>query len=297
MKTFIHFVLFGLLTAYVAEAQILKNAERAAKRGVERTVERRAEKEASQKTDEAIDKALGKKKKKKGNDPIIENPPPYSSEQSQSTVTTDPELNFSGTVFFQDDFNNTREGDFPGKFISNSGGEVVGLPAGNGLKFYPNSNVLPSLKNLPENFALEFDLTLEDVPPSLYNTFFNVYLQELQTLRHNDPKNKFGAFGFSLWGSKDNHQLDIFNAKASFEIKEKIPYNLLENVIDRTSKWVLLRNGNRVRMFINGKKLADSPNLLQGVNVQYINFRLNGTKKEDGHFVYHQQSENNFHWQ
>ena len=285
MKAFTIFILFGLLTITSAQAQILKKIEKAAKRGAERTVEKRVEKEASKKTDEVLDDVFEPDKKapvrQQGETKRITS----SAAGSHSSSATDPELNFTGTVIFLDDFKTTGKGDFPGKFISSTGGEVVGLGAVNGLKFYPNSNVMPNLQSLPDNFALEFELTLENVPPSLYNTFFNVYLQELQTLRHNDPKNKYGAIGFSLWGDAKSHQIDVFNHKATFEIKEKVPYSISTNVIDKTSKFTLLKNGNRLRLFINGNKIVDSPNLLQGVKTNHINFRLNGTKKEEHSFI------------
>ena len=37
-----------------------------------------------------------------------------------------------------------------------------------------------------------------------------------------------------------------------FEIKEKIPYNVRSNIIGKTSKFTVLKNGNRLRLFING---------------------------------------------
>jgi len=198
-------------------------------------------------------------------------------------IAQDEEINFTGEIIFSDDFDNTKQGDFPAKFLSSSGGEIVVLNNGNGLLFYPNSNVMLDINKLPENFALEFELTLKNVPSSLHNTFFNVYIQEKQTLKHNDPKNKFGAFGFSLWGGSKDRKLDIFNKKAKYEIEEKINYKVAEKIIDNTTKFTALVNGSRLRLFINAEKIADSPNLLSGVKPSTINFRLNGTKKEESH--------------
>lgn len=200
-----------------------------------------------------------------------------------SSFAQSEELNFTGNVFFEDDFDNAKLNDFPAKFVSSAGGEVISVKGGKGLLFYPNSNVLPDIKSLPENFALEFDLTLKNVPASLHNTFFNVYIQEKQTLKHNDPKNKFGAFGFSLWGGSKDRQLDVFNKKAKFEIEEKIPYDVAGKIIDNTTSFTALVNGSRLRLFINGEKVADSPNLFSGIRPASINFRLNGTKKEENH--------------
>ncbi|MFV0375954.1 MAG: OmpA family protein [Mangrovibacterium sp.] len=281
-------VIVFLLSAGTADAQILEKIGKRAQKSAERTVERRIEKESSEKTDDVLDKVF-ENDKKTGKKKQAEkaNPSNNKSQQnrSESVGANDPEMNLTGTVIFSDDFNTTPEGDFPGKFISSSGGEIVRLGAVNGLKFYPNSNVVPNLKNLPDNFALEFDLTLENVPPSLYRTAFNVYFQELDKLKHDDPKNKYGAVGFSLWGDAKEHQIDLFNKNASYEIEEKIPYNVNSNIIDKTAKLLLLKNGTRLRLFINGQKILDSPNLLQGVKVNRINFRLNGTKKDEHSFI------------
>ena len=281
MKIFI--LLLFVLFASTTQAQILKKLEKAVKRSAERTIERRVEKETSEKTDEMLDQVFERDQKNKANKPAEKTSVDGQNENARTVTAVDPELNYTGTVIFQGDFSTTALGDFPGKFISSAGGEVVQTGNTKGLLFYPNSNVLLSLQNLPENFALAFDLTLENVPPSLYRTAFNVYVQELNVLKHNDPKNKYGAIGFSLWGDKNDHQIDLFNRKAAFEIKEKIPYDINENVIDRTSSWVILRNGDRLRLFINGEKITDAPNLLQGVNAKHINLRLDGTKKEENH--------------
>lgn len=196
---------------------------------------------------------------------------------------SDPELDFQGAILYQDVLSKAALGSFPDYLLSSAGGEVVEVNDKKGFKFYPNSNVMLGMNELPPNFALEFELTLRDVPPSLYNTYFNVYFQDLKVIKHNDPKNKFGAFGFSLWGDAVKHDIDIFNKKAAFEIKEKIPYDLNGNVIDKTARFTAMVQGNRLRLFINGEKVADSPNLLDGVSPKFINFRLNGTKKEEGH--------------
>lgn len=285
MKTLSLFVTFFTFFTANADAQILKKAERAARRGAERTVERRVEKETSKKTDEVLDGIFDGNKTRENQHKIPKEQENTSRQTSKKTrqSTTDPELNYTGKLIFRDDITGTRIGDFPGKFKSSAGGEVVQIGNIKGLQLFPNNNVLLSLHNLPQNFALAFDLTLNNVPPSLYRTAFNVFVQELDVLKHNDPKNKYGAVGFSLWGDKNDHQIDLFNKKASYEIKEKIPYPIHGNILDATSSWVILRNGNRLRLFINGQKIADAPHLLQGVAVKHINLRLDGTKREEGH--------------
>ena len=272
-----------LLFAGYGQAQILKKVKKAAERGVERTVEKKVEKKASEKTDQALDAVL-----EPGKQTHSTKSPKTSSTQNQpkakpgsGDAAQNPEI--KGEVIFTDNFLQTPLGDFPVAFTSSSGGAVVEVNATRGLMFNPNSNILIQTSALPVNFALAFELTLQNVPASLYNTFFNVYVQQNKTLKHNDPQNKYGAIGFSLWGDKKDHQIDLFNHKTTYEIKEKIPFNVTDALIDNTAAFLILVNGNRLQLYINGIKIADSPSLLEGMKAGYINFRLNGTKKEENH--------------
>ncbi|MCB0508828.1 MAG: OmpA family protein [Bacteroidetes bacterium] len=280
MKTLLSIV-FILFLSLNTQAQIWKKVQKAAQRGVERTVEKKVENKTSEKTDEVLDKVLEPQSKKKSDsksETTTEQAP-----NSQSNTTIGGTLSVSevkGQIIFVDNFAKTPLGDFPTGFTSSSGGAVTEINGNRGLLFNPNSNILIQTKELPINFALEFDLTLQNVPPSLYNTYFNIYFQELKNLKHNDPKNKFGAVGFNLWGAADDEDLDLFNFHATYEIKEEIPFTRNKDIIENTSRFTILVNGNRLQWFINGKKIADSPNLLEGVKANYINFRLNGTKKE-----------------
>lgn len=282
MKTLI-LIVTALMMFISVNAQILKKVERAARRGAERTVERTVEKEAAQRTDQVLDEVLEPGKQNKSNKKSTSESTKDQSKIRPNGGSNAPNPKVEGPVIFKDNFAQTPLNDFPAGFTSSSGGSAVEVNGTRGLQFNPNSNMLIQTSSLPANFALEFNLTLENVPPSLYNTFFNVYVQQNKTLKHNDPKNKYGAVGFSLWGDKKDHQIDLFNYKTSYEIKEKIPFDVNAELIDNTTSFLILVNGNRLQLYINGKKIADSPNLLQGMRAGYINFRLNGTKKEENH--------------
>ena len=289
MKKLFALVLLVGTVPFFGEAQVLNRM----KKNVERTAERKVQSKVSQKTGEAVDEVFDKMEKKeegkskKKNESASTSKETTQKKESGNTTGTynrkqDPELSFDGEILFSENFTATRSGDLPASIISSSGGEVIAVEDGKGLLLYPNSNYLLK-KSLPENFALEFDLTLHNVPASLYNTYFNVYLQEMNTLKHNDSKNRYGAFGFSLWGDAKEHQLDVFNKKAQYEIKEKVPFDIKNNIVEQTARFVALVNGNRLRLFINGEKVVDSPELLSGFKAGFVNFRLNGTKKEEGH--------------
>lgn len=283
MRTFIIYAMVFGFSIHLGNAQILKKLEKAAKRGAERGVERTTQKKIEQKTTEAteevLDTVLGNKKSKRNSGETASK----NNTNTKTQIRNTERMNVDGSIIFRDDFNQTKTGDFPAQFTSSSGGSVVELPNGKGLQFHPNSNILLQTSSLPKNFALQFDLTLQNIPSSVYNTYFNVYFQQNKTLKHNNPKNKFGAVGFSLWGDKKEHQIDVFNYKTAYEIKEKIPFNVNDEIIDNTSEFTIYVNENRLQLYINGNKIADSPNLLEGAQVNYINFRLNGTKKEENH--------------
>lgn len=287
MKILFSLIFISFFTINI-NAQILKKVKKAAERGVERTVIRKVENKSSEETEEVLDKVFEKEQKEKNDNGNNEKTNQKNSQSkpptnNNSTIVNDksniPEIN--GKLIFKDNFNTTPIGDFPLGFTSSSGGSIVELKQARGLLFNPNSNILIQTKELPNNFALAFNLTLENVPPSLYNTFFNVYIQQNLTLKHNDPKNKYGAIGFSLWGDSKDHQIDLFNYKTTFEIKEKIPFDVNNQLINNTASFLLIVQKYRLQLFINGNKIADSPNLLEGMKGNYINFRLNGTKKEN----------------
>lgn len=293
MKMHWIFLPFLLCIACAGNTQILKKVKEAAKRGAEETTQRKVEEKSAQKTDEAMDVILGNKKlpsKKKtdSKDKEVEVNQNAGNDnggggENNNSPSDGSGPNIQGKVLFTDDFESTPVGDFPPNFTSSAGGSIVETSSGKGLLFYPNSNVLLQTPSLPADYSLEFDLIVNNVPPSLYNTFFNIYFQELKVLKYNDPKNKFGAVGFSLWGNKKDQNIDIFNKKAAFEIAEKIPFDVPGEILDKTSKFSILVNGHRLQLYVNGKKVADSPNLLEGLTPAYINFRLNGTKKEEKH--------------
>ena len=140
---------FLLLTMFAipdASAQLLKKLGKAAERAAERTVERRVEKETSEKTDAVLDSILepgskGEQSKAPTNQegmpiPIGQTPndgegdannPTASGESGPKTIQVYSKFYFvpGDKLLFFDDFSNDFVGDFPSKWNTNGGGELV----------------------------------------------------------------------------------------------------------------------------------------------------------------------------
>ncbi|MEN1786298.1 MAG: OmpA family protein, partial [Bacteroidota bacterium] len=124
------------------QAQLLKKLGKRAERAAQRTIERRVDQEASKKTDEVLDSILEPGKKGKQ---MPETPNPSEDDSDSGTVSsgnsstkkvasgsTQPLKVYSKFDFvpgdemlFFDDFTSDFMGDFPAKWNTNGGGEVV----------------------------------------------------------------------------------------------------------------------------------------------------------------------------
>ena len=163
-----------------ANAQLLKKLGKAAERAAERTVERRVEKETSEKTDAVLDSILepgSKGEQSQGQIPIPNdsgNNPDVPGGTNGSTSTPnmgDPKpiqvyskFDFvpGDKLLFFDDFSNDFIGDFPAKWNTNGGGEVVTLADSpeKWLELISGYNLyfIPDVPALPEEYTIEFDI-------------------------------------------------------------------------------------------------------------------------------------------
>lgn len=179
LRTFLFVLCIGCCST-PANSQILKKLGKRAEKAAERTVERRVERETSKKTDEVLDSILepGKKGQKT---PDVNTPTPNEGGQSGDTPSTNepaPNAPDSGPKalevyskfdyvpgdkpLFFDDFANDFVGDFPAKWNTNAGGEVVTLGDSQHkwFEFISGYNIyfIPDVPKLPEEYTIEFDL-------------------------------------------------------------------------------------------------------------------------------------------
>lgn len=277
-----------------AEAQLWKKVKKAAKRGVERTIENRTERESRDATDDAIDGILGKNKNKnkssKGNSQTSET-------QSGGSLEQNPGLSETGTnqvgfkrgnrLIFSESFEKDAVGDFPAKWNSTVGGEVKKLTGFNEkwLKIPANSTVsLEMSKPLPANFTIEFDLI---IPAELTYRLAGFAMGEKPTTIDYSFAGS-NSYGFMMY-SQNERNYDAWNfgtreeGRNAWQKKEyKIPLNQKIRVA------IEVNNHQRVRSYLNGVKMSDSPKSFKPEFAKSIYFHTptHGAKESKNSFFY-----------
>jgi len=301
-------IVLMLLVAGVrtAPAQITKKVKKAAERGVERTVERRVEKESSKKTDEVLDKVFDEKSGNKkapgtqtGSGAKKETSASGEGRADEGGVRggagSDNELPtgavpqnefVTGSTFFPDgqvvyseDFARDAAGDFPAGWETNSGGEVITINGKKALRLYPNGVYLAGNGQLPENYALEFDLTTENLAyKGTSGSAFDLIFSDVRRLAKT-PVN--GArFRLPLW-YKANQYVAVENwGKGVSKINNRIDF-ALDSKLNTTTRYTVVVNGKRLRVYLDNQKVADLPSLLQNSAGRYFSFYLWGTNPEE----------------
>ncbi len=273
-----------------SQSKFIKDLKKAAEESAKRTVERKVEDKTAEKTEEAVDAVFNapnifksKKNLEKPNQGQgAENPDtpgkPSGSAPSNQTQnsSSDPSLSIAtqfipnGSVMYEDYFEKDALGDFPSKWETNSGGEIVTVDDFKALRSSGTGYYTPSLPSeLPENYALEFDLftyNLEYQGTSALR--FEIHLVDQPLI----SKAKKGAgIEMPLWykGASDYFLVETYGTAS--KISNKIPFDYTEKLNDLIH-FTLIKNGKRVRLFLDETKVIDIPSLASENLGKYIQF-------------------------
>jgi outer membrane protein OmpA-like peptidoglycan-associated protein len=275
-------ILFGALigwAAVAAQAQLLKKITNAAKAKVEN--------KAVQKAEETIDKAFEGKWVKDTTAPQTHGntgvPTASTSFASYSKFDFIP----GEKVLVFEDFSQDSTGDFPAKWNTNASGEVVKAAghAGNWLRLNNTGVYMPEyIKNLPENFTLEFDLLCN--PEFRYSAsplYFAiasltapkdyVVWQEgwggrkgfLTWVLPTSPTGKSGKTGYRYYNDNGEDWGEKETSKFHGPVKNKV----------RVSVW---RQKQRVRVYLDEEKIVDIAKGLNPGDYNALVFALNTQK-------------------
>lgn len=297
--------LFILGFATNANSQILKKLGKRAEKAAERAVERRVEKETTEKTEEVLDSILepGKKgNQKKSPIPQEESPTdtnktePNSSPNgdSQESKTSNPanssdepktikvysKFDFvpGDKLLFFDDFSNDFIGDFPSKWNTNGGGDLVTIEATSSkwLKILPGSRTyyIPDITDLPEEFTAEFDIISNGLNRK---TSSQAYLQIMVGDNNTfDRPNNFGMIEYSFCQYIARGIIIENHINTKRVIRNEVHADLRNIVLDK-HHISLAVNKQRFRLWINEQKLVDVPRLLPAdVGMKGIKLNLRG---------------------
>lgn len=161
-------------------------------------------------------------------------------------------------------------GDFPSKWGTNSGGEIVTVDDFKALRTSGTGYYTPNLPSaLPENYALEFDLftyNLEYKGTSALR--FEIHLVDQSLI----SKSKKGIdIEMPLWfnGASDYFLVETYGTAS--KISNKIPFDYTEKLND-IIHFTLIKNGKRVRLFLGETKMIDIPSMAQDELGKYFQF-------------------------
>jgi outer membrane protein OmpA-like peptidoglycan-associated protein len=280
MKTSRIFLLAGALTfawfAQPARAQfggILDNV----KEHIEKKAEEKVEQKIDEKSDDAVDNATDENGNAKSEDNNSSNTSSTGkASKASASLSSYSKFDFipGNKVLVYDDLSNTAVGDFPASWNTNGSGEVVttNLAPGTWFKAKPNSHyAVPAPATLPENATIEFDV--------LHNGFYAWDLvvgqskgsSEMNSATPGDRGIQF-MFHTNAIG-KQNWTPEAWGESNWMTTEAMEPHNK----VIRVSIW---RQGERVRLYIDGQKIFDLPKLMPKGGT-YDRIQINSNINED----------------
>ncbi|NBL64358.1 OmpA family protein [Flavobacterium sp. NST-5] len=296
----IHLIIGGFLFFAFANdthAQFLKGLGDKAKKAAERTVERRVERESSKKTDEAIDGVLEGKSKKKSKDSKNDKTEKDSGRKSGNKTNSDFEP--GNNIIVQENFKLGNEGDFPPFWNTNASGKIVTLHNDRWLEMSsPGVFLMENVKQLPENFTLEFDVFVPDTfsyyDYPLWIVFANLKNKKdfniWNKYKEKQGKDKRNGLLLMLHPQEEGGKKLGYSEYELWENSEKISSNKIKslnsfNVNNNQVRVQIWRQNQRLRVYLDGDKIWDLPTIFN--ENQKFNTLLFSR--------YESKAENNFH--
>jgi len=265
------------------QSQFLKKLGKAAERAAKNTVENRVERETQKKTDAALDSILEPGPKKGNKLPIPQEDDSVNTEDNgqdspKSNNGNEPESasapkslqvysNFDfvpgDKQLFFDDFSNDFVGDFPAKWNTNGGGELVNIEETNSkwLKILPGykTSYIPDVTGLAEEFTFEFDVITDGLNQKTSSTaYLQVMVGDNNTF--DQPKN-YGFIKYPLCQYIAREIIIENNINGTREIRSGVAKDIRQTVLEPHHISVAV-NKQRFRFWINEEKFVDVPRLL-----------------------------------
>ncbi|NLH60007.1 MAG: OmpA family protein [Ignavibacteriales bacterium] len=255
----------------------------------------KVEKKVDEKTDEAIDEGLEEleegiknsnknedsEENKESSDESLDN----EESKKESKTKEDPLTVFrsydfipGNNIFFYDNFENDKVGDFPVKWNTSGTGEIVRLSKypGNWFKIIDATSYVPEINTpLPENYTIEFDIVVQsyDDRDLEHNGYLGDLYFQFHAFTNNDKEYINHPWGY--YTADDEATLIVmagldFGPAAPFRITnfqrgEAFGLNSTSNLkafnkkIDKVIHFAMLVNKTRYRLWVDEKKVLDIP--------------------------------------
>lgn len=197
-------------------------------------------------------------------------------------------------VLVIENFSQDNLGDFPAKWSTNSGGEIVDVNGEHWLKLGINGVFMPQfINNLPDNFTFEFDVTCSP-NFNFYSNPLSFSVAELANPTKDYVKwkqfTRLGRNGIevgihpksvSTSNSKGTTNYQIYS-NGNLGNKNKAIQNEFMSDAKLTVHVSIWRQKNRLRVYLNQEKVWDLPNAFEdGKKYNSIIFQTGSFKKEE----------------
>jgi outer membrane protein OmpA-like peptidoglycan-associated protein len=299
MKYF--FVVVVMLMAGTTQAQLLNKLKNLAKDKVENKVL----KESGKVMDSTLDGKHGKKQTKPSTTTEADKSTPAAG--AATTATTMPQTSDlkvyrtydfipGDKVIVMEDFSQDARGDFPAKWNTNAGGEVVSLEGhpGQWLAISKTGVYMPEfIPELPENFTLEFELGCN---PGFRNQSspLSFAIAALKTPQEYTRymQGTGGRTGFNTWvlpmsttgeTGKTGYQASV-NGEVTTQLEQATTqFHAKTKNFVKVSIW---RQKQRVRIYYNEEKVIDIAKALTSTGYNALVFSLSTARTEpDQYFI------------
>ena len=187
-------------------------------------------------------------------------------------------------VLYYDDFETTEVGDFPTGWNTNSSAQIVTLSnlPGKWLSMTKDGFFAPEMvKDMPENFTLEFEVVTRYRTNNLLGYNFMIY-------KSANPRKDIGeayltdaCFKFNWAGCKSGMDYITYEKGEEMGKNEDLSSQKLlcggdDYEIPARAKFSLWRQKNRLRVYLNEEKVLDIPQAFNSI-MKYNVFKLGAT--------------------
>jgi outer membrane protein OmpA-like peptidoglycan-associated protein len=308
MKIYVMFLLLLVFGAQQSQAQSVLDR-----------FKQKAKDRAEQRLDEGMDKALDKTEeeatKKREAKKNSETKEPAKSVPGNNEETKPEVASFKAysrydfvpgeNIMFAEDFSQDVIGEFPLKWATNNRGETVTIEslAGKWMQLFKEGHfVSPYIKNLPENFTMEFDLVL-NLPPNTQNTNYADIVFRLMEIEPGDEKaRRFFNENFEAKADikvilspfpEEGSRVSLFSTQGgnnqTYFSKEGKELRNMQTLLRKPIHFAIWIQKERFRLWMNGEKIYDIPQAVpENARFNRIEFQTEGspyTDEELGYYI------------
>ncbi|WP_142783982.1 OmpA family protein [Changchengzhania lutea] len=184
-------------------------------------------------------------------------------------------------LLFFDDFSQDFIGDFPSKWNTNASGEVVKIgDKGNWFELKSGYGVyfIPDVKDLPEDYTIEFDILTKGIGKQTSSTArLHIILSDDAKFKDGTAHYAFVSIPVGQYGAFSLRAKNFFN-RGGGDINTDIKADIRDEVLNQPHISISVTK-NRYRLWINEVKYVDIPRFIEELNVlKFLKFHINNFK-------------------